>query len=54
MEQSKHTAINWMERQEIVSILENNGFACYDRESTDDLREALREGIEDNSISLDI
>lgn len=43
MEQSEHTTINWMGRNEIVAELEKEGFACYDSESTDDLRETLRD-----------
>ena len=43
MKQSEHTAINWMNRDQIVAELESEGFACYDSESTDDLREALRD-----------
>ena len=43
MEQSEHTAINWMGHEEIVAELESEGFACNDSESTDDLRETLRE-----------
>ena len=52
MEQSIHTAINWLSRAQISDILENyTGTACYDDEPTDDLRECLREQAEgDRSI----
>jgi hypothetical protein len=42
--------INWLEREEIVILLENYGFACYDTESTDSLREALFLNVEDETI----
>lgn len=53
MKQSTHTAINWLERKRIVELLEENGMACYDSESTDDLRDILRQCIEDGDISPD-
>lgn len=43
-------AINWLDREKVVKILENYGFACYDSESDDDLRNALRENIADGTI----
>lgn len=42
--------INWLNRQEIVTILEDNGFQCYDSETTDELREALFSNVEDGTI----
>jgi len=54
MDQSTHTAINWLDRQQIIKILEEYGFACYDSESTDELREALRSNIADNTISISV
>ena len=54
MKQEIHKAINWLDHSEIVNILESYGFACYDNESTDDLREALRENIADGTISNDV
>lgn len=50
MDQEIHKAINWLDREQIVKILENYGFACYDSESTDDLREDLRANIADGTI----
>lgn len=51
----QQTAINWLERQRIVDILEvNGGIACYDSESTDELREALRVNIEDGTINPEV
>lgn len=43
-------AINWLDRDQIVKILESYGFACYDKESTDDLRDELRNNIADGTI----
>jgi hypothetical protein len=54
MDQEIHKAINWLDREQIVKILENYGFACYDSESTDDLREALRANIADGTIELSV
>ena len=51
MEQKVHTAINWLSRDQVVSLLEGNGMACYDTESIDDLKESLRACIEDGDIS---
>lgn len=42
--------INWMEREEIVQVLENYGFCCYDSETTESLRNALFENVEDGTI----
>ena len=42
--------INWLDRNDIVTILENYSFHCYDSESTDSLRDALFENIEDRTI----
>lgn len=53
MTQEEHTAINWLGRDKIVALLEGNGMACYDSESTDDLREALKECIKDGDISME-
>ena len=51
VKQSTHTAINWLDRKDIVKLLEGNGMACYDSESTDDLRDTLRQCVEDGDIS---
>ncbi len=40
-------------RQQIAEILEEHGFACYDSESTDKLREALRVNIEEGVIEIE-
>lgn len=50
MDQETHKAVNWLDREQIVKILEDYGFACYDSESTDELREALRANIADGTI----
>jgi hypothetical protein len=48
--QETHKKINNLSRNQIQAILENFGFACYDSESTDDLRSALVENIIDGTI----
>lgn len=50
MEQSMHTAINWMTRGELELILETNGFAVYSYETDDELRDAVRENVDDGTI----
>jgi len=52
MEQATHTAINWLDRQDIVEILERYGFACHDSETTDELRDALRVNVEDGTVDV--
>lgn len=52
MDQNIHTTINWLDREDIVRILESYGFACYDSETTDDLREALRINVMDGTIPI--
>lgn len=43
--------INTMDRYHIVGLLEGIGIACYDDESTAELREALQESVEGGDIS---
>ena len=50
MKQSVHTAINWLDRSKIQELLEGNGMAVYDSESTDDLRDTLRECVASGDI----
>ena len=52
MKQQTHTDINRLSRNEIVEYLESVGIACYDNESTDELREALRENVTDGTITI--
>lgn len=52
--QNINKAINWLDREKVVKILEEYGFACYDLESTDDLRSALRENITDGTIDSSV
>lgn len=41
---TRREEMNWMDRSEIVEILENRcGMACYEKESTDSLRDTLLE-----------
>lgn len=46
--------LNWLDREQIVKILEGYCFQCYDSESTDELREALRQNIEDGTIDRSV
>lgn len=54
MEQEYHTRLNWMGRSQIESALESVGIACYDSESTDDLRETLRENVLDGTYDKNL
>jgi len=47
-----YAKIRSLSRQEIAEILENYGFACYDHEDTEELREALLVNIQDGTIPL--
>ena len=42
--------LNRMSREEIQCLLEENGFAVYDSEPTEKLREALRVNMQDGTI----
>lgn len=48
--QEIHTALNWMDRSEIVAILEGISIQCYDHESDAILREAVIQNIEDGTL----
>jgi len=50
MDQKIHTAINWLDRDQILGILESIGIQCYDSESDDYLRDVIRENIEDGTL----
>lgn len=41
---------NWMSREQIISDLESIGIACYDDESTQELRECWVENKESKNI----
>jgi len=43
-------AVNWMDRDDMQSLLENYGFAVYDDESTQDLRNAIAANVGDGTI----
>jgi hypothetical protein len=45
--------INGLNRAEIQSILESNGYQVYDSESTDDLRDCLRADVEQGIIAVE-
>lgn len=42
--------INWLDREQITELLENNGMAVYDSETTDELEDALFQCVEDGDI----
>lgn len=46
--------INQLSRHKIQSIFESYGFAVYDHEPIEDLREDLRVNIEDDTIDPEI
>jgi len=48
---SIHAAITWMSRDRIQLILESHGFAVYDNETEDSLRDALRANVFDGTIN---
>ena len=54
MDQALHTAINNLDRSQIVEILEAYGFGVSDEETTNDLREALRENMMDGTICVSL
>jgi hypothetical protein len=53
-DQEVEIAIDNMTRNQIIYWLEGVGIQCYDNESTDTLREALRVNIYDGTITLDL
>lgn len=42
--------VNWMNREEIISQLESIGIACYDDETTQELRECWVENKESGNL----
>lgn len=46
-------ALNWCSRAKLQDILERHGFAVYDSETTEELREAVKVNIEDGTIAED-
>jgi hypothetical protein len=52
MDQATYTSIIWMDREQVVELLEGAGLACYDSETTDELREALAQNVMDGTIIL--
>ena len=44
------SAINWMHRTDIQELLEKHGYAVYENETTEDLREVLIEEINNGEI----
>ena len=47
---SLKTKLNWIERNDLQTILERHGFAVYDSEDVDDLRDAVESNINDGTI----
>jgi len=54
IDQQTHTAINWLHRHQLQELLESAGFAVCDSESTDELREAVRQSVIDGDIEIEI
>jgi hypothetical protein len=42
--------INWLNREQITELLENNGMAVYDNETTEELEGTLSQCVEDGDI----
>ena len=45
------SCINWLNREQITELLEGNGMAVYDTESTNDLEDTLFECVQAGDIS---
>ena len=53
MDQNIHTAINWLDYDQLTRILICNGLAIGYRDGEHDLRDAVRESVENGKISKD-
>lgn len=42
--------LNWLNRADVETLLEDVGIACYENETTDELRDAVAANIEDGTI----
>ena len=51
--EKERSDFNYMSREELVSYLEARGTACYDDESTEELRECAIEDFEDEQADKD-
>ena len=47
------TCINWLNRDQIQTLLESNGMAVYDSESMEDLKDTLQECVKSGDIDKD-
>lgn len=47
---SPRERLNWLDRAEVEALLEGVGIACYESETTDELRDAVMANIEDGTI----
>lgn len=45
--------LNWMDRADIVEVLEKVGILAYDNEDVETLKEAVLDSVETGDISLD-
>lgn len=50
---SPRSRLNWMDRSEVEALLYAVGIACYESETTDELRDAVAANIEDGTIPED-
>jgi len=48
------TALNWMDRDDLQSLLESAGFAVKDGETNDELRKSVAEAVRQGDIELEI
>lgn len=48
--QEVHTALNWMDRAQVVELLEGISIQCYDHESDQVLRDAVIQNVEDGTL----
>lgn len=51
MHHNLRSRLNWLDRSEVQRLLEDAGFAVYDHEDTDDLRDALDQSIRCGDIA---
>ena len=54
MKQEYHTRINWMEHAELEEALTSIGMACSPDETTNELRETLRENVLDGTYDKEL
>lgn len=48
-----HTRLNWCNRAQLESILDNISIVCYPSESDQELKTAIIANLEDGTLSMD-